>query len=224
MRRIINGLIIIWLMVICYFGNAYGADMKFEGTFNMNTIQGCCESSLESILGNDNGWYINLHDVTIQHDVSPFPDFQWEQEKISKVYSSSFDFYFTGDDETLLNSEVGQGFTQGGPGGRFLEFSDSGRWIFTIQPPDTSDGVYFQVYGESSNISLDNEGFPIIDSISIDNATTILFDRRGEIDENVISANNGTFAIVPEPVSSILFVAGGAFLAGLRLIKRKKKA
>ena len=95
----------------------------------------------------------------------------------------------------------------------------------SLIPLITADYVDAFTYDQSYDIQPGNSvnGFRLTIDYQVSNVLYTAYFTDHEIPETFYESS-GTTAIVPEPISSILFLTGGTFLAGRRFTKRKKIA
>jgi hypothetical protein len=132
-------------------------------------------------------WTLTLFGAYQQASSDPFLG------STARVFADSFSFTFEGPDAALLNAEVASAFTQGGLGGAFFESADDGisqvNQIY-IWPPNTSDGVYLEIYVDYTFL-LDAGGVPVLEDFTDAPALGRLFDRRAGISTNLSSSSWG---------------------------------
>jgi len=187
-------------------GQAGATDVWMGGTFTMNHVTGVPGSDLLTIVGNENSWNVLLENI----------DFECVEESetwTTTLRATSFDFEFIGPDAAILNSEVADQFTQGGLGGNGYfevtveDWSPFVTFFFYIWPDVPSEGVYWSVDGWTTDpevFPLDGNGCPTIGPFELDAVQTILFDRRGSNDGNIVAINAGDIWLqFATPVSEV---------------------
>ncbi len=160
-----------------HLASAQTADtLSISGTYYMNELRqfgGTVGDDLAEVFasGNVHWWSLTLHDVTLAHDHSYF---EWydefgnvvsvEEQYITRVHATSFDFQFFGRDAEMLNDVVSNHLTGGEvTGGAFLEllngsyynFYDGGtyaQWRFGLDSPT---GISFGAVGAHPLFSTD---------------------------------------------------------------------
>jgi hypothetical protein len=189
------------LMAIWVFapGPAGALDVVMGGDFQMNSVNGEPGADLLQILGHDNSWSITLSDV--QFVESWGYDCSIEDSRGTFLYASDFFFQFTGPDAPLLNDLVATRFTQGALNGAVFAVWDTAclpehyepRYMFYIWPEEPDDGISLEIGGLSSSATfpVDENGYPIIGSFTLEASQTILADRRGSND-GLLAANNAS--------------------------------
>ena len=159
-------------------------------TFTSEEVIGTFDEELQSIIGNENGWVVQMTNPRVER--SPYYD-PWTCEFDPwglycgwYLVVDSFTFRFIGPDADLLNDRVGQYLVEGWAG---KSWTDIGLMEITEYSPGTcgfyfyvgsdegQDQIYFATTGYGS-CQTDADGTPILDGLVIDPASTCFFDFR----------------------------------------------
>jgi hypothetical protein len=178
---------VLTLFVALRPGAALSQDtLSISGTFYMNELfqfEGTVGDDLAEVFarGNVHWWSLTLHGVTFSHD---HPYFEWydefgnvisfDEQYITRVHATSFDFQFFGHDADILNQVVSSHLAGGEmSGGAFLELLNGyyyssewgggtyAEWRFGLDSPT---GVSFgAVDGRFPLFSADPDGYPVVE-------------------------------------------------------------
>jgi hypothetical protein len=136
--------------------------------------------------GHSHSWTLTLHGVSYSHDYSYVEwndewGYGYNEQYITRVHATSFEFQFFGPDADILNAAVSQQLTGGDlTDGAFFELSngdylDSNMWWesgpyvsfdLRLRPLDSSAGVSFYATGGGwvqPQFSTDEAGYPVVE-------------------------------------------------------------
>lgn len=175
--------------------------LSISGTYYMNELRqfgGTVGDDLADVYasGNVHWWSLTLHGVTISHDHSHFEWYDefghvvsFDEQYITRVHATSFDFQFFGQDAEVLNDVVSSHLTGGEvTGGAFLEllngsyfdynFYDGGtyaQWRFGLDSPS---GLSFGAVGGHPLFSTDADGYPVVGPLRLRSDSFYIADYR----------------------------------------------
>jgi hypothetical protein len=191
--------------------SAQDADtLSISGTFYMDELrqfEGTVGDDLAEVFARDNvhWWSLTLHGVTYSHD---YVYYEWydevgnlvyfDEQYITRVHATSFDFRFFGFDAEILNQVVSSHLARGDlSGGAFLElqngyyydpYSDYGdwggggpyaTWRFGLAPLDRAAGVSFSALaGYYPLFSTDGDGYPVVEPLRVFSDSFYIADYR----------------------------------------------
>jgi len=177
--------------------------LSISGTFSMDVLNGTVGDDLGEVYANanDHGWTLTLHGVTDSYDYS-YNEWDdeygtgYQEEYITRLHATSFDFQFFGPDADVLNSVVSQQLIGGGlVDGAFLTLTN-GDWYESIDPwapnlytrldlqlvpLERYAGVSFAVsfpYLWNEQSPTDANGYPLFEPRSVTSETSFIADFR----------------------------------------------
>ena len=235
-----------------HLASAQTADtLSLSGTFEMDELReygGSVGADLAGVYARDNAhwWSLTLYGVTYSHD---YTFYEWydelgvyhaEEEYITRVHATSFDFEFFGPDADILNAVVSSQLTRGDlTGGACLELLNGiaydwydvgfhqqwGQWTLGLAPPDPAAGVWISAIGGASSWFANLYGYPVVEAGSYWSDHTMIYDGRPGNDGAILSRYDiveigSSEPPVPPPPPPTLNIADGSVREGRKGTRR----
>jgi hypothetical protein len=199
--------------------------LTISGQCNMDGLGETVGEDLAEVFaqGGEHSWRLTLHGVSLSYDFfwyawsDEFGDY-YEEQRLTGVQATSFDFQFFGPDAEVLNDVVSQQLTTGIQGGDvFLELWNNyaynayrdggydewwyGQWDIGVHPADPAAGVSFVANGLHvfSLFPADEYGFPVLTPQRVSADVTVIQDRRPGNFGTLTSSDDSVDIGSPEP-------------------------
>ena len=187
---LVAGILLITLLALA--SSSVGAETPtvISTTFTSEEVIGTFDEELQSIIGNKNGWVVQMTNPRVERHPGYEPyrcDFDpWHPECGWLLMVDSFTFKFTGPDADLLNDRVGQYLVQGWAD---KPYTDRGLMQIDEYSPGTcslyfyvgsdegQSQIYFATQGGAS-CQTDADGTPVLDGMVVHPVSTTFFDFR----------------------------------------------
>jgi len=211
---------------------AQGADtLSLSATFHMRALQGTVGADLAEVYfdGSEHWWSLTLHGVSYSNDYWYYEEYDdfgnlvyFDEEYITRVQATSFDFQFFGPDAPTLNQTVSGQLVAGDlTGGAILglikgvNFDASDEWGFAsyavwrlgLAPLDSAAGVSFFVEAFPSLFPTDEFDYPIVEPQVFGSYDSYIVDSRTGNSGSLVSNSDAVFigsAGPPPPAMRIL--------------------
>lgn len=186
----------------CTASAADADTLSISGTFHMDELDeytGTVGADLAAVFARDNDhwWTLTLYGVTYSYDYfydawNDESGYGYDEEFVTCVHATSFDFEFFGPDADVLNEVVSQQLIRGdllGDGFFTLtnvDYFDSTDpfssgpyevWQLGLLPLDRDVGVSFDAAG-GGPFPTDENGYPVVEPQRLHAGRTSIFDRR----------------------------------------------
>jgi hypothetical protein len=188
---LVSGILFIALLALA--SSQVGAETPtiISTTFTSEDVSGTFDEELQSIIGHDNGWVVQMTNPRVER--SPYYDPSLCKYDPSGadcgwfLIVDSFTFKFTGPDAELLNDRVGQYLIQGWAGGGWTDLDlmriddrmGSCTFDFYVGSDEGQNHIYFDTRGYGyASCQKDADGTPILDDIIVNPVSTWFFDFR----------------------------------------------
>jgi hypothetical protein len=190
---------ILFIALLALVSSPVGAETPtiISTTFTSEYVNGTFDEELQSIIGNENGWVVQMTNPRIERSPNYDPwlcEFDpWDPDCKWFLIVDSFTFKFTGPDADLLNDRVGQYLVQGWAGRPYTdlglmtvaEYSPGVfSFYFYVGSDEGQNQIYFATMG-SASCQTDTDGTPILDGIVVHPASTCFFDFRPGYEGNL---------------------------------------
>lgn len=222
--------------------------LSISGTFGMDSMAGIVGEDLAYVFAEDNlhGWTLTLHGISYSYDHSwrerndEFV-YIYNEEYVTRVHATSFDFQFFGPDADILNEVVSGDLTAGSlTDGAFIELSNGynedsdfpdlrgsySSFKIGLRPLDPAAGVSFDVDGawdfDTSYVfdgDTDESDYPLVEPQHFEARLSTITDRRsgntGHLSSyyDLVDLGSSEPPVLPPPLPT-LSIADGSVLEG----------
>jgi hypothetical protein len=168
--------------------------LTISGTFGMDELYEPVGADLAEVFsnGHEHAWTLTLYGVTYSNDVyyNEYVDesnYEWQQDLITRVHATSFDFEFFGPDAAVLNAVVSSQLTDAFFEVRNVEhyygfydtLSQYSTWGLRLSPAVLDAGVSFDCYPDAGDLfPTDQSGYPVVEPRLVGARLSVITDSR----------------------------------------------
>ncbi len=209
--------------------------LSISGPFRMDELRGTTGADLAGVFarGGEHWWSLNLRGVTYSYETIYNEPYEFDEQSVTRVHATSFDFRFFGPDEDTLNAVVSQQLLRGSlDDGVFLELRNVSTWggeywystwNLGLLPLDPNAGVSF-VAGHGNLPSLfswDANYYPAVEPQLLLASQTVIADHRPGASGELASIHDAVdIGSAGPPAPLTLSIGDGSVLEGNRYTSR----
>lgn len=179
-----------------YIPDACVDTLKISTQFVVNTIYGDGVSSLDALLNHTNGFILAVNGW---NTIKAAEEFGGVIVFKNGVQSAAWSMDYTGQDENLLDGDVGQFLRVGGAVQQSIfELGSDGSVFLYVLPDDTTQHPYMDLRCYGAAFEQDVDGYPILQSTILSGCSVVFFDFRPGAQKNIVADGNVTFELAYE--------------------------
>lgn len=173
--------------------NACVPFVRIAVQFTVTSITGSGPSSLDVLLNHPNGYVIDVANWSEERGVDVYDN---DRFKTAVKASTSYAMDFTGQDEALLDGEIGQHLAIGlAFRGSEVELVDDKSLYLFVLPADQSQHPYMDTRCTNAAFAIDPTGFPILGSFTATGCTVHFYDLRPPAQRHLYAQANSTVEV-----------------------------
>jgi len=165
--------------------------------FMATNIFGSGTSTLDVMLNHPNGFILNVPTWTEERGIDSIGG---QTEFKTAVKTAAFTMDYTGQDEALLDSQVGAFLSVGGAFRQsVIDLADDKSIFLYVLPTQTNVHPYMDTRCNNAPFMVDaSSNFPVLSSFTATNCSVTFFDFRPGVQRNVVAQGNSTLELTYE--------------------------